>query len=190
MTDQAPHHRYGAVRLQIRNLDVIAVRGRGVISRLISLCTGSPYTHVGFALWVGDTLMLAESRELRGHRLVWLSREIQRSECWWFRGPALPRQQDAVDWLRRAMGADYDYRGVARLAWWLPLRRLPALLSAWLPQPRADSSDFTQRFCAALISTVYRIGGHDPWPGRPDAAVVPGDVKDLECLGRLAYLER
>lgn len=180
---------YHDTRESIRDLDVIAVRGRGLVSRLISLFTRSPYTHVGLALWVGDTLMLAESRELRGHRLVWLSREVQASECWLFRAPTLPEPSHATAWLRRAMGAPYDYRGVVRLAWWLPTRWMPTL-SRLLPSVRRDSLGYGQRYCAALVSAVYRIGGHDPWPDKPDAAVVPGDVTALELVGRLDYAAR
>lgn len=191
---------YHEVRSQIRDLDVIAVRGRGLVSSLIRFFTRSPYTHVGFALWERNehgeptVLRMAESRELRGHRTTWLSHEVQVSDCYWFRGPVLPDRERAILWLQRAMGwAPYDYRGVLRLAWWLPTRWLsqwfPALTEA-LPSPRADSLGYVQRYCMALVSAAFRIGGRDVWPDKPDAAVVPGDVVSLDLVGRLEYVPR
>lgn len=57
----------------IRSGDLLAWSGTGLIGRLIRAVTGSTYSHVGIAIWVGPHLMVAELVEFSGSRLVPLS---------------------------------------------------------------------------------------------------------------------
>lgn len=183
---------YHHVRREIRNGDVIAFEGRGAISRAIRRVTGGTVTHVGVAVWWGDALMLLESRELRGHRLVWLSREIETAgSVLWYRNRELLDDQaarDALSWAQRAAGAPYSYRGCLRF-----LRRVMPVLCAWLPNPDRDSLGYGPRFCSAFVSAWHRLAGADPRPDLEDAGTSPAELVAspvLECMGRLEVVPR
>lgn len=188
----APLLAYHDARSEIRNLDVIAVEGRGFISRAIRRVTGGTVTHVGIAVWWGDALMLLESREMRGHRLVWLSREIETvGQVLWYRSRDLVDAEaagDALRWARRAAGAPYSYRGCLRF-----LRRKMPTLCGWLPSPDRDSLGYGPRFCSAFVSAVLRMARADPREDLDDAGTSPADLvasPRLEMLGRLEVIPR
>lgn len=175
---------YAEARPDIRDLDVIAFHGRGLVSRLIRRFTRGSVTHVGLAVHVGPRLMLLESREGRGARVVWLSREIDGRVVDWYR-PRQPipdvERAKALDWALRAAGSGYSYRGVLRFVW----RSLGLDLAA------DDSLAFGRRFCSEFAAAIYRRAGLNLAPGKKDSQVAPQDVAEsgaLECVGRLEYV--
>lgn len=181
MTDAPSSLDYAEVRGQIQDLDVIAFRGRGIVSRAIRLFTGGRVTHVGMAVRVGPRLMLLESREGRGARLVWLSREIDGQDVSWLRPrveiPAEARAK-AMDWALRAAGSGYSYRGVLRFVW----RCLGLRLAD------DDRLAFGNRFCSEFVSATYRIAGVDLAPELRDSETAPEHVARSAALvdrGRL-----
>lgn len=161
---------YDAVRSQIRDLDVIAWEGRGVVSRLIRLVTGGTVTHVGLAAWWGESLLVIESREWRGGRAVLLSGQIPADGVIVLRAaePIDPqRAAEALRWAIGSTGAGYSYRGVVRF-----LRRVGLPLS----EPEDDRRDRGARFCSELVSAVLRRAGIDPCPGLRDSETSPADL--------------
>ncbi len=192
---------YHEARSRIRDLDVIAFRGNGIVSRAIRRVTGGTVTHVGIAVWWGDALMILESREMRGHRTVWLSREIKKAgSVLWYRSRDLDKSVDsyngsynnavhnALSWAQRASGAPYSYRGCLRF-----LRRVMPTLFAFLPNPDRDSLGYGPRFCSAFVSAVLRMAAADPRTELDDAATSPADLvasPRLELLGRLEVVPR
>jgi len=172
---------YRARRGQIKTLDVLAFQGRGLVSRGISAVTGGNVTHVGMAVWIGPRLMLMESREGRGGRLVWLSRELKGRRVLWFRPRApIPHvlTSRALDWSMRAMGSGYSWRGVFRFVWRLLGLRLAA----------PDSLAYGNRFCSELVAAAYRQAGVDLASGKLDSETSPADVaasSELTLMGQL-----
>lgn len=184
MRSSAPLLEYGEVRREIRDLDVIAFEGRGLVSRAISAVTRGAVTHVGLAMWWGDELMLVESREFRGGRAVLLSRELQRfpGRALWYRPRDLlegEQLRKALRWARRSAGAQYSYVGCLRF-----LRRIG------LPtrSPAEDSLGFANRFCSEHVSACFRIAGYDLRHDLADAETAPAEIvrsPRLELRGRL-----
>lgn len=175
---------YPDYRATARDLDVIAFEGRGLVSRGIRAVTGGSVTHVGLAMWWGDTLMLVESRELRGGRAVRLSEEIPARGVLVYRcsSPSIPSidsREAACEFARGACGAAYSYVGVLRF-----LRRLG------LPtrEPVEDRSTRGARFCSELVSATYRTAGIDLCPGLKDSETSPAELvasAGLQLVGRV-----
>jgi hypothetical protein len=64
---------YSDARSIIKSGDLLAWRGRSLLSWLIRAVTGGSWTHVGVALWLGERLFVVEAREFRGVVLTPLS---------------------------------------------------------------------------------------------------------------------
>lgn len=54
---------YSEAREKIRSGDLLAWRGKGLVSWLIRHVTGGSHTHVGVAWWLHDRLFILEARE-------------------------------------------------------------------------------------------------------------------------------
>lgn len=122
----APALPYGSIRAQVRDYDLILFQGRRLVSRLIELGTGSRFSHVGTAKWIGEVLLLAEStprdgardfftrRAPDGVRVVSLSDRIARYPglvYWWpLVGPRTPLQAQTWERVRRELsGIRYEH---------------------------------------------------------------------------------
>lgn len=178
----APARPYVEARREIGDLDVIAWEGRGPVSAAIRAVTGGSVTHVGIALWWGESLMLLESREGRGGRAVLLSGEIPAAGVLWY-VPAVEiapaARLAAAEWARGAAGAGYSYAGVLRF-----LRRLGVPTRS----PGEDRRTRGARFCSELVSAVYRVAGVDLRPDLRDAETSPAELvasPRLRLVGRL-----
>ena len=168
MAIYAPPCEYDEARSRIRDLDVIAWEGRGFISRAISLVTLGTVTHVGIALWWGDSLMVVESREFRGGRAVRLREQIPAGGVLVYRArEPLPDASAALQCAIEGTGAGYSYVGCLRF-----LRRLGLPMRL----PAEDRGTRGARFCSEFVSLVYRMGGTDVRPDLLDAETAPADV--------------
>lgn len=181
--------KYAAARTEIENGDVLAFRGRGFVSRMISLFSGGSTTHVGMAVWWHNRLMLLESREFRGIRIVALSREVERNEVWWYRPSdeatllSLHRLRKMA-WAVENAGTGYNYLGILRYTY----RVVPKWLRWLLPKTQTDRLSMGNRFCSEFVSAVYRRAGLDLRPDLPDASTSPAELVKttlLENEGRL-----
>lgn len=183
---------YSLVRRQIEDGDLLAFRTGGIVARH----GRSLYGHVGTAVWRHAdqaTLLIAESRECHGGRVVTLSSQVRA-----FPGlidvyrptyhcPHGIRQRAAtiaLNWSGRA----YDYPG----AWRMALMHAPIL--RWLAEcwngKAYDPTDLTlsswtePKVCSQLHAWAYRLAAvelqikcdWDPVPNLGDRWIEPGDL--------------
>lgn len=178
----APVRTYASARSEIRDLDVIAFEGKGLISKAIRVLTMGSVTHVGVAIWWEGTLMLVESREFRGGRAVLLSSEIPPDGVLWLRPRpdlAASARASAAEWARGVCGAGYSYVGCLRF-----LRRLGIPTR----KPAEDRETRGARFCSEMVSATYLRAGVDLRPDLPDSETSPAELVSspyLELVARL-----
>lgn len=182
---------YADARPLIRAGDVLLFRSRGVVASLIRWAGRSRYSHVGLAVWVYGRLMVAESRELRGCRLVPLSAAVGAAHVDLYQVQDVgedSRSMVVAEALER-LGAPYGWGSILRMAWsHLPLslgvvsrlvRRFPLL--RWLPKGRGYSEDDelppgTHLVCSAYASACWRKAGVDLVRNLADSSTEPGDL--------------
>lgn len=175
----APEIEYEKARGRIQTLDLIAFEGRGAISSAIRAFTGGSVTHVGFAIWWHNRLMLAEFREGVGGRAVHLSDEIPPDGVLWCRMKGIQDAPGAVEYALSVLGAPYNYGGVLGFVQRAlnPLRRGQDVLPGRGAQ-----------FCSQYVSAVARRAGVDLRPDLADSETSPDALarsSRLELLGRL-----
>lgn len=197
---------YSSKRSNIRTGDVLLFRGKGAVSGFIRRATRSKYSHAGIALWVQERLMVAESKELHGVRLVPLS-------------SALGLKQQ-VDVYRVMPSFDVDYglvydSALGRLGqpygWLTILKHAVAWVTVVLPQRLLGKIPWVGGFleklhtyseddledpgkalvCSAFVAWCYRKGGLDLVRNLADAYTTPGDLARSIGLGlTVANVER
>ncbi len=165
---------------QIRDGDLLLMRGRGLVSWLIGSAGRSEYTHAARAVWWGDALFCCEVRELKGGRAVTLASQVRKypGRIDVFETNPSRRWRDydrrgAVQFMRRLAGCDYGYYGVLKAS----LRHLPL----WRCLVRPDMNDRRQSsqppFCSQACAMADRIGGGvDPVPHLADRVTEPADL--------------
>lgn len=148
---------YGEVRKEIRDGDLIAVRGNTSkpLNRLIAWATSSPYTHTGTALWLGDRLWLSEMKA-DGNHLVLLSHYSM------VPFDVFPCPVPRADFLRAALDnaetyRGYDFNDLLALLWRFKLR---------IELPEDADEDVV---CSGLSWLEYCAAGA-PWPKRTRVA--------------------
>ncbi|MGI9428351.1 MAG: hypothetical protein ACR2NM_06820 [Bythopirellula sp.] len=160
--------------------DLLLMRGRGPVARLIGMAGRSEYTHAARAVWWDDLLFCCEVRELRGGRAVTLASQVKKypGRIDVFETNPSRRWRDydrrgAVRYMRRLAGCDYGYLGVLRAA----LRHLP--LWRFLVRPDMNDIKMTSQppFCSQACAMADRIGGGvDPVPHLADRVTEPADL--------------
>lgn len=170
---------YGAIRGEVQDGDVFLFQGTYLISRMFRYVNRSFYSHVGFAAWWGDRLMLMQSAT-KGVQAVPLS-------------VAADEYSGRVDWfsLERTGIEDLDVRlgcilSEARLDLGLNygvgalLRNIAhALWRTVLLDPQHPRA----MFCSQYVSHCFRKGGL-PVTDRPDIETWP---KDFEASPLFRY---
>lgn len=150
--------RYEDARPLIQTGDLIAVKRRsGPLAVGTRLVTGSPYTHTGLALWVGNKcesggrLLIAHSTA-GGGNLVPLSQEAEFD----FDVFACPVDRAEVeDWIWQLLDVRFNY-GFSDL--W----RIFLYLKLGIPLPQDDKD----LICSAMSAALYKLAGWNP-PGLP-----------------------
>lgn len=205
-----PKLEYVKARGLIVDGDVLLFRGsRGPFSAAIRWATRSRYSHAALAVWanVGGTerLMVAESRELRGCRLVPLSVAVRGCFVDAYR-VSLPVGWDPGRMLEVAverLGGAYGWAAILKDAVGrLPvlallkglgvLRRIP-VLGRWLDRlpfghsySEDDLEDPGGRVkCSTYVALCYRAGGLDLVPNLADRSTDPGDLARSAVLSPL-----
>lgn len=182
--------KYAAARHEIKTGDVIAFRGRGLIAAAIRWFSRGSYTHVGLAVWVESRLMLLESREFKGVRLVMLRREIEGADVAWFRPnnfvtfDVMAGIRD-IAWALENAGTGYNYLGILRYAY----RVVPKWLRWVLPSAQTDDLSYGNRFCSEFVSAHYRNAGVDLRPDLVDSETSPAELCASAALRFEADLE-
>ena len=152
--------------------DIALCHAATIEGRLISDVTKSPYTHAAMLGWAAaDALMMmAETRQHIGSRLISLSGEVTRYPGYYdvYRVRRKFSPADAWSFMCHAAGSKYGWNHITRV--WAR-RRLGCFIS---PIP---NSEFPQwpRDCSALVHAALRAGG-GPQVKTYDCDVVPGDL--------------
>jgi hypothetical protein len=188
---------YAAIRPRIRNGDIALARPSSIEGLLIAGITKAEYCHATMVGWLGagrggpavmsrssDVLLIGETRQHVGARLISFSAEIARWSGYYdlyrVRRDVFGTFRNSLAWqfMARAGGAQYSWHDIARI--WLRRR-----LGTWMPV--ADNSDdpMRPRFCSALVHAALRAG-NGPQVAKYDAAVVPGDLCDLNLFEYVA----
>lgn len=186
---------YRLNRDAVRDGDVLLFRGaRGPVATAIRWGTRSDYSHAAIAVWVRGRLMVAESREFRGCRLVPLSRAVAGARVEWF--TLDPRLEDDLERDKLVevafdhLGEPYGWASIARHAF----ARLPVLALAkslgWLravpllgrlvPSKAYSTDDGLRKdehmVCSAYVARCYRKAGVDLVRNLSDRDTTPGDI--------------
>jgi len=169
------HERYGDVRSEIRDADLLLFRRRNWYTRAIAVAGRSEYVHAAMAGWWGDRLMCIEMT--RGGGRAQLLSNIVAS---WpgcidvyavlGRPPRFSRKR-AVAAMIDITGQRYGWFNLARAA----LLHLPFV--RWMIHPaNEDEASRFPPFCSLAVSTAMRAGGRDPVPNLADRLTEPGDL--------------
>jgi hypothetical protein len=150
------------------------------------------YTHATMFGYAGTCLMIGETLEGRGGRIIAASAEVQRypgvydvfrPKCWEkSEGTELDRAA-AWGFVCRASGAKYGVRFLPRA--WIR-RRLPWMQHIVRPIPNSDDPQYP-RDCSALQHAALRIGD-GPQVREYDADVVPADLTNPSVFSYLMTL--
>lgn len=179
--------RYADARGQIRHGDVLLFRGRGLFSCIIKRRTRSTYSHAALAFWIGSRLMLAESREGQGVRLLPLSAAVRDVAVHVYRPrqPLLAREADVVfDRALSLLGQAYGWHEIGRIA----LSLIPGWPApTWSPRDDRPSSS---PICSQYVSICYRAAGRDLVPNLDDGSTTPGDLSRSAALDRVLVIGR
>lgn len=172
---------YGDIRHHVRDGDLALMRNGPPVAWF-----SGPYTHAAKCLWLRtdkgqrNTLMLCESREFVGGRIVTLSSQVRKfpGRIDLFR-PKCPEDVAAFSAIltARQAGHRYGYRDLLRAA----LKRIPGSARLLLATRRV-SSWYEPKDCSHSIawSEVYAARTHDvefdPVPGKQPRDVEPVDL--------------
>lgn len=173
---------YKASRNQIEPGDLLLFRNS---ASAIADESRTPYSHAGVAAWYGDVLLCAESRELRGGRIVTLSSQVRRypKRIDVFRPQvSYPIRKKAAELAIKQAGHEYNYWGLFACC----LLHLPILRRILRYFP--DTTDValtaweSPKFCSQLACWCYRLaakgqmGFWDPVPDLGDRFCEPGHL--------------
>lgn len=196
---------YLARRDAIATGDVIDFSGGGAASSVIKRHTGSPFSHVGIALWVvvGGTrrLVIVESTTLSetadvdgtfraGVQMCLLSQRVSGYDGRiWHQPLAQPLEDWARDgmvaWLtqQHAMRVAYDTVGAVRagLDWWERQPRWLRVLTWPLYWTRVGKPDYGRLFCSELVGSALQLAGRLD-PAANPSEMTPADIVALGCL--------
>lgn len=191
---------YASIRSKVRDGDVLLFKGaRGPVAEAIRWGSRSDYSHAAMAVWWGDRLMVAESREFRGCRVVPLSTAVAGARVDWFTiDPRLEDDLDRAQLVEEALkhlGEPYGWASILRHVFArLPLLALLKSLGVLSKVPllgrmvpaKAYSTDDEQpvghMVCSAYVARCYRMGGRDLVRYRPDSETTPGDLASSAVL--------
>ncbi len=175
--------KYSEARGSVEDGDVLHFESRGLVAHVIRWATRSRFSHVGLAVWIHGRLMVAESRELRGCRLIPLSSALVASRAHLLT-PALWANLDrgtVVDAALQRLGQPYGYLRLVRIA----LSKLPTSLLRKLPVvgPFTVASGVTvpPAFEPSISEPPPTTSGLRP---RPTVSRVPAAVVWVRAAGR------
>jgi len=144
-----PSERYGVVRHEFAEGDLLCFRGRGVVSGAIRLLTRSPYSHVGL-VHLFEAHVFSLEAVGSGVRLSRMSEVMKRYDGGidYFAVVASEVQRrGAVGFGFQQLGKRFDFVGL--------LRFFVFVVAGVRPRPRID----TRWFCAELVAEAYRRQG-------------------------------
>jgi hypothetical protein len=184
MTDSAlPSLRYADIRGSIQDGDILLFKGRGLLSRLISMFTRSDYTHSGIAVWWNERLMVLEAvgKGVWAVPLSWRLATYKGWAYWWT--PDEDKLSEAEIVLNRAgivttakleLGKEYASWLLVRMA-----RRLLLRVRGGGADPLRPPDKL---LCSQYVSHAYRSGNLDLIADEPDSFTTPAHLARCEYL--------
>lgn len=183
---------YPSVRAKIQDGDIALMRNGGIIG-LIS----GPYTHAAMCKWMRDatgkptTLMLCESREFYGGRIVTLSSQIRQypGRIDLYRPRCTREVADiAAELVARQAGHRYGWKDIGRAA----QKRIP--IANWFMLPDRVSMWYEPKDCSHTVCWALKAAAaanrnaYDPTPTISPRDCEPRHLAnrrtmDLLCIG-------
>lgn len=196
----------------IQEGDVLLFRGSGLISRLIKIASQGPYTHVGLASWVYDSLgnraylECVEFREWKGGRAVNLQKQIelhnQKIDVYrastpfiepYFKNGIVKQHKihfsgrTITNCLRKVTGIPYGWRRI----WWLGKHHF---LGTRLWLPKESHNDILEEsvvypVCSTVVAHCFHSNFTDLTHNRSNLRMEPSDIARSPILNYLFTLE-
>jgi len=174
--EKRTHRRYGDMREEIRDADLLLFRRRNWYMRLAEVSGRSQYVHAAMAGRWGDRLMCIEMT-CGGGRAQLLSNVVASSPgcidvyAVLVRPPRFSRRR-AIAAMIGITGKPYGKVNLCRAA----LLHLP--IFRFFVSPDIDDAKTTAwpPFCSQAVSMAMRAGGVDPVPNLADRLTEPGDL--------------
>lgn len=147
--------RYAEIRDQIRDGDILLLRGNYLSSRLFERATHSAYSHATIALWWGDRLMLLQA-EAAGVEAVPLSVAIgiYEGRCDWY-----PLRHDALPHIAPKLPAVIArakaYLGIPYGYWNLVKKLCKRALRLHLHETRPEAG----MYCSQFVAEAFKSAG-------------------------------
>lgn len=189
---------YAAARSTVRDGDVLLWRGSSWLSQVIRWAGRSPYSHAGLAVWIRGRLMVAESRERKGIRLLPLRSAVAgaavdlygvKASLQTSSEPGSVRERVVLRALE-LLGEPYGYRRILLIAFGrIPILGRLVFGSSWSSDDERVVDGRLGLVCSAYVALCWHLAGLDLVPNLADASTEPGDLARsglLELRGRLA----
>lgn len=170
---------YPSIRSLLKSGDVALFRNGGLIARF----SDREETHAAKVVVAYETVMLAESREFRGMRMVTLSSQITKypGRIDIYRPTCNPNISEAsAKWAVRQCGHDYGYQNI-----WHAIKRRSnvARMFGYKPSRDMTPSKWSEpKICSQLVAWCDRRAAKE-WGGNwypcdwlPDSQVEPQDI--------------
>jgi hypothetical protein len=186
MESKAKELKYGDVRNQIKDGDVLLHRGKTIVTLLIRLFTCSQYSHAGIAVWWNDRLMAMES--------IWpmviinpLSQSVRRYKGGvdWFScvNPIDHKRLDIIKSAQRELGHRFS------------LPKLILFLFKFLFRRKTTEEDRLKRYekaliCSEYVARVYKSVDLDLVKYKADRFTSPADIANSPLLEKMGTLKR
>jgi len=167
--------------LNLKPLDILLYRGRGLTSWVIQSMTRSRYNHVAVVVDPESYLGIESNTGHQGgvHAIDLRMLKDQAVDIYRIRAEYTVNAKKTVSFLVACLGAKYDYLGVA----WLGLLKVASLLSFSLLKPYNRFQRDKDFFCSELCYEAFMGGGLDIVPQIDAAAITsPGDIAQSPVL--------
>ena len=178
--------KYESVRKEIRDGDVLLYQGKGFISRLVQLFTGSAYSHAGLAVKWNDRLMVMEAVG-KGVIISPLSRSVgyYKGNVDWYqsREPiADDGRKKMIIAAQKELGKSFTKCGLLLIGAYIVIRK------------KFDENDAFVRskkfFCSFYVAATYNAAGLDLKQGTADRFTTPDDIARSPLLKKKGVLKK
>lgn len=156
--------------MELRRFDLLFVRGRSWVGRLVQTVTRSPYSHVAIVL---DELHVAETNWRYPLKIRHIRYRQQDYDVYRYYGELTPEQQTVMNvFLREHLNTPYDWRQSLSHGVYL-LTGLPIY----------DAAD--RMNCSETVDRMFAAAGIDLCARQPDGRVTPADLAQSDKLIRI-----
>jgi hypothetical protein len=178
-----PLLQYSDIRESIQDGDILLFKGRGLLSRLISVFTRSEYTHAGIAVWWNERLMVLEAvgKGVWAVPLSWRLATYKGWMYWWTADESKLSEKNIVLDRTGIVSTAKIELGKEYAAWLLvrAARRLVLRVRGGAPDPLRPPDKL---LCSQYVSQAYRSGNLDLIDDEPDSFTTPAHLARCQYL--------